>query len=131
MSTASPPAQRRSSLKVLAMLLTLASLLFVGVTTTQTAEAAPSKKPSVTSEKVTGKIAGTEQEVEGTYKITKFAVEKGKLVAKGTFTGNIVGGDARRHHQEEGDRPGQQGPRRLPLLRRRRRMSRRSPPARS
>jgi hypothetical protein len=74
------------------MLLTLASLLFVGVTTTQTAEAAPKKKPSITQE-VTGKIAGTDQVVKGTYKITKFAVEKGKLVAKATFTGNIDGGD--------------------------------------
>jgi len=93
MSTAPPPARRRSSLKVLAMLLTFASLLFVGVTSTQTAEAAPRKKPSIEVKKVTGKIVGTEQAVKGTYKITKFAVEKGKLVAKATFTGNVVGGD--------------------------------------
>ena len=79
-------------MKVLAMLLTFATLLFVGVTSTQTADAAPSKKPSLTQE-VTGNIAGTTQEVNGTYKITKFAVEKGKLVAKGTFTGTIVGSD--------------------------------------
>jgi len=38
-------------------------------------------------------IAGSTEKVTGSYKITKFAVEKGKLVAKGTFTGNIVGGD--------------------------------------
>lgn len=75
------------------MLLTFASLLFVGVTTTQTAAAAPGKKPSVTSKTVTGTIAGSTEQVTGSYKITKFAVEKGKLVAKGTFTGNIVGGD--------------------------------------
>jgi hypothetical protein len=75
------------------MLLTFATLLFVGVTSTQTAEAAPRKKPSITTEEnqVTGNIVGSDQKVEGTYKITKFAVEKGKLVAKGTFTGNIVG----------------------------------------
>ena len=48
MSAASPPARRRSSMKVFAMLLTFATLLFVGVTGTQTAEAAPSKKPSIT-----------------------------------------------------------------------------------
>jgi hypothetical protein len=75
------------------MLLTFASLLFVGVTSTQTAEAAPRKKPSIEVKKVTGTIVGTEQAVTGTYKITKFAVEKGELVAKGTFTGNIVDGD--------------------------------------
>ena len=80
-------------MKVLAMLVALASLLFVGVTTTQTAQAAPHKKPSVTSKTVTGTIAGSTDQVTGNYKITKFAVEKGKLVAKGTFTGNIVGGD--------------------------------------
>lgn len=91
MSPASPPARRRSSMKVLAMMLSMACLLFVGVTSTQTAEAAPTKKPSLT-QKVTGKTAdGTA--VEGTYKITKFAVEKGKLVAKGTFTGKILGSD--------------------------------------
>ena len=91
MSTAPSPARRRSSLRVLAMLLTLASLLFVGVTSTQTADAAPNKKPSLVKE-VTGKTAdGTV--VKGTYKITKFAVEKGKLVAKGTFTGTLGGDD--------------------------------------
>ena len=74
------------------MLLTFATLLFVGVTSTQTADAAPRKKPSLTQE-VTGTIEGTTQEVNGTYKITKFAVEKGKLVAKGTFTGTIKGSD--------------------------------------
>jgi hypothetical protein len=78
-------------MKVLAMLLTFASLLFVGVTSTQTADAAP-RKPSLTQE-VTGTVEGTTQEVNGTYKITKFAVEKGKLVAKGTFTGTIKGSD--------------------------------------
>jgi hypothetical protein len=75
------------------MLLTFATLLFVGVTSTQPADAAPNKKPSLT-QKVTGTIDGTTQEVNGTYKITKFAVEKGKgLVAKGTFTGTIKGSD--------------------------------------
>jgi len=73
------------------MLLALASLLFVGVAGTQTADAAPNKKPSLVK-KVTGKTAdGTV--VKGTYKITKFAVEKGKLVAKGTFTGTLGGVD--------------------------------------
>jgi len=65
------------------MLVTLATLFFVGVTT-QTAAAAP-KKPTT---HVTGKTeAGTP--VKGTYKIKKFAVEKGELVAKGTFTGTL------------------------------------------
>jgi hypothetical protein len=74
------------------MVLTFASLLFVGVTGTQTAEAAPSKKPSILVENVTGKTAdGTP--VTGTYKITKFAVEKGELVAKGTFTGTLGSAD--------------------------------------
>jgi hypothetical protein len=74
------------------MLLALAGLLFVGVAGTQTADAAPNKKPSLTVKDVTGKTAdGTA--VEGTYKITKFAVEKGELVAKGTFTGTLGGED--------------------------------------
>ena len=76
------------------MLLTLATVLFVGVTGTQTANAAPSKKPSITTEKdqVIGKTAdGTP--VKGYYKITKFAVEKGKLVAKGTLTATLGGTD--------------------------------------
>ena len=71
------------------MLLTLATLLFVGVTGTQTADAAPSKKPSITTERI--RSSGrppTAPRVNGTYKITKFAVEKGKLVAKGTLTGD-------------------------------------------
>ena len=95
------------------MLLTLASLLFVGVTSTQTAEAAPKKKPSLT-QRSPGTIAGTDQEVKGTYKITKFAVEKGKLVAKGTFTGNIVDGDADDTIKKAVTIPVSQGP---PLLR--------------
>ena len=131
MSTAPPPARRRSSLKVLAMLLTFASLLFVGVTSTQTAEAAPSKKPSVTSDTVEGTIAGTEQEVEGTYKITKFAVEKGKLVAKGTFTGNIVDGAGDDTIKKAVTVPVSKKAADPAPAARRRRMSRRSPPARS
>ena len=74
------------------MLLTLASLLFVGLGGTRSADAAPSKKPSLTVKDVTGKTAdGTV--VDGTYKIAKFAVEKGELVAKGTFTGSLGGVD--------------------------------------
>jgi hypothetical protein len=72
------------------MLLALATVLFVGVTGAQTAVAAPNKKPSITTEKdqVIGKTAdGTP--VRGHYKITKFAVEKGKLVAKGTLTATL------------------------------------------
>ncbi len=75
------------------MLLTFATLLFVGVTSTQTADAAPRKKPFLMSEKVIGTNDAGVEVIEGTYKITKFAVEKGELVAKGTFTGKTLGGD--------------------------------------
>ncbi len=78
---------------VLSVLLALASLLFVGVVTTDTADAAPRTKPSFTVQNVTGEIAGTNTAVNGTYKITKFAEEKGKLVAKGTFTGTLGSDD--------------------------------------
>jgi hypothetical protein len=79
--------------RLLALLLAFAGVLFVGVTATDTASAAPAKKPSV-STPVTGTTAAGKA-VTGTYRITKFATKDGKLVAKGTFTGTVgTAGDA-------------------------------------
>jgi hypothetical protein len=83
--------RRVQPVRLLALLLAFAGVLFVGVTATDTASAAPETKtkPSI-STPVTGTTADGKS-VTGTYKITRFATKHGKLVAKGTFTGTVGG----------------------------------------
>ena len=91
------------------MLLTFASLLFVGVTSTQTADAAPRKKPSLTSEEVIGNIAGTHQEVERHLQDHQVRCGEGQAGGQGHLHRHDRGRRRRRHRQEGCDRPGQQG----------------------
>ena len=83
------PRARRPWLVLL--LLAVVTALAAAVAAPVSAHAAPKAKPSITVP-VTGSTAdGTP--VEGTYKITRFAVQKGELVAKGVFTGSIGSDD--------------------------------------
>ncbi len=91
MSLAPSPVRSAGAARLLALLLAFTGVLFVGVTATDTADAAPVKKPSITVP-VTGTTAdGTP--ITGTYKIKRFKEKNGDLIAKGTFTGTLGGAD--------------------------------------
>jgi hypothetical protein len=72
--------------KVLALLVALATMVFLGLMTTGSAQAAP-PAPAVT-QNVTGQTAAGDP-VTGTLAITRFVTQNGGLVALGSFTGTV------------------------------------------
>ena len=90
MSTAPSPPTGRSWIKIVAMLLTFATMLFVGVTTSQTANAA-SRKSLLSPEEVTARPLTA----PGHWYLQDQEVRRGKgrAGAKGTFTGTLGGAD--------------------------------------
>ena len=87
MTSASSPARSRRPVRLLALLLAFAGVLFVGVTASGQAEAAPLRKSSLTVP-VHGETAAGKP-VIGTYTIKKFKTRHGHLVAKATFKGTV------------------------------------------
>ena len=123
MSTAPSPPTGRSSIKIVAMLLTFARMLFVGVTTSQTADAAFRKRPSITQE-VTGETAdgtrsaGTSRSRSGRGGVSSVPRAPSPAPWAVPITAVKEGGD----HPSQRRRP-------PPKLLNGHRMSRRSPPA--
>lgn len=83
---AAPP--RRPSIRVLALLLALATALFIGAGATT----ASAKPRTATPDRVaiTGTLADGTGDVAGVFDVNRFTVQDGTLMAVGNFTGTIT-----------------------------------------